>query len=111
MSAASKPIQSAPLSMFISLDCGDRSAFNDIAHEAAGVPVCRSRLHHVRGVGASHHQRVAAFAGKRKIRLPLPEAVFAVVRPEPCRLPGLTAIRRKIDLCDPGIAAECDAPG
>src|SRR5437763_14985643 len=57
-------------------------------------------------VGAADHERVAALVGEREIRLPLAETVFPGVRAELHRLPGFAAIRRDIDLGDPGIAAK-----
>ena len=51
---------------------------------------------------------MGTFVGEREIRLPLTKAVITLVLAQLCRLPGLTAIRREMDLGDPGIPAERD---
>src|SRR6202035_605294 len=84
---------------------------DDIAHEAGRVPVRRIRLGCAVAVCAPDHEGAGAPFGDGEMRFPLTKAIFTLILAKLCRLPGLAAIRREIDLGDPGVAAERYAAG
>src|ERR1700676_3181533 len=84
--------------------------FNGIEQVACRIPGPEIGLRLIPGVGATNHQGARAARRQRKLRLPLPEAVFALVGAELCRLPAVAAIDRQIDAGYAAIATEGDAP-
>src|ERR1700680_965799 len=84
--------------------------FNGVEQVACRIPDPEIGLRLVPGVGATNHQVARAARRQRELRLPLPEAVFALVGTELGRLPALAAIDRQIDAGNAAIAAEGDAP-
>jgi hypothetical protein len=68
--------------------CGNNLyGFDDVAHEAAIVPIWRIGLDLAVCIGATDHQRVRTRLNKREICFPLTKAVFAMVNSEPGELP------------------------
>src|SRR6266481_4227124 len=62
-------------SMPSSLSDGDRCLFDDVAHEAGGIPVRRGRLRFALAIGASRHEHLVSGSRWREGRLPLAETV------------------------------------
>src|SRR5579859_6889858 len=68
--------------------------FDDVAHEAAGIPVGFRGLLHAVAVDRLDHQRVLAFGLGRVPGMPAAETVFAVVLLQPRFFPVRATVAR-----------------
>jgi hypothetical protein len=82
--------------------------FDGVEHIACWVPHRRIGLLHAISVDAANHQAVLARQRQRESGVPLPEAVFAFIPSELCRMPALAAGDRQIYVRHTAIAAKGD---
>src|SRR3954464_14582441 len=87
----------------------DGGLLDDVAHEAARVPVGCSGLQLAAGAGAADHQRAVSPIRRVEVYLPLAETVFAFILAEIGLLPSPAAITGEVHARHARIATECDA--
>src|SRR5712671_1527610 len=87
----------------------NRRLFDDIAHEAAGVPIRRTGLRLALHVCAVDHQNVVAPARQREADLPAPEAICSFILAELGPGPALSPVAREVDTRNARGAAERNA--
>src|SRR5439155_26223794 len=87
---------------------GDTDLLDDVAHVAAAVPARDGRLL-LAGIADRPHAQAVRAARRRPVAVPAAEREAPEVRAEPGLYPGVTAVRRILQLADAAAAVEGDA--